>query len=312
MTWTFYTGFDMQAGSWLEGNEPSWVVDNDGAGREVIMYSQTLGDQEMLPLSEARKAVIKGVGYSTENEATEAGKLWRARLMAAFATLRIGTDFKNRTLSRLTFSREAMDAVSQARGRSAVNYRGGILVYASESPPTFMPKFTGTARVTNPPRFQAVLAKVSRTQGLSEERQVTYDLFSAALGLGLSDARYAMLMAALETMIKPQHRPDECVAHVDKLIELTRNSGLTENEIASMVGTLKWLRQESIGQASKRIAEMLEPNMYMDETPAIFFRRCYELRSKLMHGNYPLPTAQDISARIPHLEQFISDLITLI
>ena len=33
------------------------------------MYSQTLGDQqETLPLAEARKVVIKGVGYSTENE----------------------------------------------------------------------------------------------------------------------------------------------------------------------------------------------------------------------------------------------------
>jgi hypothetical protein len=312
MTWTFYIRFEMQPNSWLEGSEPSSVVNNDGKGREVTMYSLTPGlQQEPKPLAEARTAVIEGVGYSTESEALEAGKLWRARLMEAFAALRIGADFKDRTASQVSFSREAMAAVSQATSRPAVNYRSGILVYESDSRPSFMPNISGTVRVSNPSRFDATLAKMSSTVGLSEERQVTYDLFSAALGLGSRDARYAMLMAALETMLNPQSRSKESVTHVDNLIELTRKSGLPEEEIDSITATLKWLRRESIGQAGKRIAEMLKPNTYMNEAPAVFFRKCYDLRSNLMHGNYPLPTTQEISARIPHLEQFISDLIGL-
>lgn len=313
MTWTFYIRFEMQPNSWLEGSDPSTIVHNDGKGRQVTMYSLTLGlQQKPTPLAEARTAAIKGVGYSTESEALEAGKLWRARLMEAFAALRIGTDFKDRTASQVSFSREAMAAVSQATGRPAVNYRSGVLVYKSDSPPSFMPNISGTARVSSPSRFTTTLAKMSSTVGLSEERQVTYDLFSAALGLGSLDARYAMLMAALETMLNPQSRPEECVTHVDKLIELTRRSGLPEKEIDSITGTLKWLRRESIGQAGKRIAQMLQPNTYMNEDPAVFFRKCYDLRSNLMHGNYPLPTTQEIRVRIPHLEQFISDLIDLI
>jgi hypothetical protein len=174
-----------------------------------------------------------------------------------------------------------------------------------------MSGYKATSSVTNPSRLPAALAKVPRT-GLSEERQVTYELFSAALGLGSGDACYAMLMAALETMIKPHPRPEESVTHVDKLIELTRKSGLPSNEINSITGSLRWFREESIGQSGKRIAEMLEPNTYMDEAPAIFFRNCYNVRSKLLHGNYPLPSTQELTARIPHLVQFVSDLIGLI
>jgi hypothetical protein len=305
MAWSFYLVLDMRPGFWLEGSETYWVVDNDGQGREVTMYSQTLGQwQETLPLSLTRRAVLRGVGYSTDSDAIEAGKVWRARLMAAFASMRIGVDFGDRSVGRR--------GLDKAGAKRAGHYEAGILVSESNSPPAFMPDITATGVVTSPARLPAALAKVNAAGGLSEERQVTYELFSAALGLGHGDACYAMLMAALETMMTPHPRPEESVTHVDKLIELTRKSGLSDNEVNSITGSLRWLRQESIGQAGKRIAEMLDPNIYMDEAPAIFFRNCYNLRSHLLHGNYPLPTAQEIATRIPHLVKFTSDLIGLI
>jgi hypothetical protein len=145
--------------------------------------------------------------------------------------------------------------------------------------------------------------------GLSEERQVTYDIFSAALGLAPGDAQYAMLMAALETMIKPRPRSSESIKHVSRLIELTRESGLPEWEIGSLTGSLKWLYHESINQAGKIIATTLGPRTYMDERPAVFFRRCYEIRSRLLHGSDPLPSAHDVRSRIPSLIEFVADLI---
>ena len=311
MTWTFYMRLDMREGSWLEGSETTWVVDDDRTlGHQVTIYAQTLGQQqETLPLARTRRAVLQGIGYATEAEAQEAAKFWRGSLMAAFASMRIGVDFGDRAARSTSWSRHAVAAFSKQSGRPAVNYQGGILVYESKSPPIFMPTVSAEAMVTGPARLPAALANARSRGGLSEERQVTYDLFSAALGLSAGDAQYAMLMAALETMIKPQPRSDESIDHVSKLMALTRQSGLPKDEVESLTGSLKWLCQESIGQAGRKIAATLETKMYMSKKPEAFFRECYEIRSRLLHGNDPLPSAQDVRSRIPYLIEFVADLI---
>jgi len=301
----------MREGSWLEGSETSWVVHDDRTlGHQVTMYAQTLGQQqETLPLARTRRAVLKGIGYETEAEAQEAAKFWRASFMAAFASMRIGVDFGARTARSATWSHHAVAAVSKQSGRPAVNYQGGILLYESNSQPIFMPTVSAEGTVTGPPRLPAALADARSRGGLSEERQVTYDLFSAALGLAAGDAQYAMLMAALETMIKPQSRSEESIEHVSRLIELTRKSGLPRKEIDSLTGSLKWLYRESISQAGKKIAGTLDPRIYMNEKPEAFFRGCYEIRSRLLHGNDPLPSTHDVRSRIPYLIEFVADLI---
>lgn len=301
----------MREGSWLEGSETSWVVDDDRTlGHQVTLYAQTLGQQqETLPLARTRRAVIKGIGYATEAEAQEAAKFWRASFMATFAAMRIGVDFGDRAARSTSWSRNAIAAVSKQSGRPAFNYQGGILIYESNSPPIFMPTFSAEGTVAGPPRLPAALANARSRGGLSEERQVTYDLFSTALGLASGDAQYAMLMAALETMIKPQPRSQEAVKHVSKLMELTRQSGLPKKEIESLTGSIKWLYQESISQAGKKIAATLEPRRYMNERPEAFFRGCYEIRSRLLHGQAPLPSALAVRSRIPYLIEFVADLI---
>lgn len=48
----------------------------------------------------------------------------------------------------------------------------------------------------------------------------------------------------------------------------------------------------------------------MDLTPELFFTRCYELRSRLVHGAHPRPTRDVIESHAPHLEQLVSDLLS--
>ena len=274
----------MREGSWLEGGETtSWVVDGDrNSGRQVTMYSQTLGrQQETLPLALTRRVVVQGIGYETEAEAREAAKLWRACFMAAFTSLRIGVDFGDRAI-RTTSTRRAVAALTKLSGRPPINYQGGILVYESPSPPAFMPTVSAKGTVTGPRRLAAALAAARSTGGLSEERQVTYDLFSAALGLPGGDAQYAMFMAALETMIKPQPRSGESIEHVSRMIEFTRQSSLPKREIDSLIGSLRWLDRDSISQAGRRLAATLEPKEYMGDKPAVFFNRCYDIRSPIL------------------------------
>jgi hypothetical protein len=97
-------------------------------------------------------------------------------------------------------------------------------------------------------------------------------------------------MMSLETLIQPELRSDDAIAHVNRLIEATQRSALPQSEVSSIVVSLKWLRTESIGQAGRRLVDVLQGRRYMDEAPARFFTRCYEVRSKLVHGAVPRPT----------------------
>ena len=153
------------------------------------------------------------------------------------------------------------------------------------------------------------MAQAIRTGGLSETRQVSYDLYASSAGLPSADGRFALLMAALESMIEPVVRSEECQRHVDRLIELTESSGLPERDINSINGTLRWLRIESINRAGKELARTLDPREYMGMSAGKFFTEAYSLRSRLLHGNHPLPSWREINQWAGSLEVFVADLI---
>jgi hypothetical protein len=195
--------------------------------------------------------------------------------------------------------------------RRALNDVHGLMAFECEPAPTFLSVGPITPIVRSPhERLVAAMNKAIESGGLSEERQVTYDLFAASFGQQSADARFALLMMALESLIEPAPRPEESRRHVQSLIEATKQSGLDKSEVDSIKGALSWLLNESIGQAGRRLARTLEPRKYKDEAPATFFTHCYETRSRLIHGLHPLPTRREIDALAAPLEVFVADLLS--
>jgi hypothetical protein len=88
-------------------------------------------------------------------------------------------------------------------------------------------------------------------------------------------------------------------------------SALQRREIDSLVGALRKLREESITNAGRRFAATLGDRRYMEEEPAQFFSRTYDLRSRLVHGGVPRPTFGEVNQRVGHLELFVGDLLSL-
>jgi hypothetical protein len=112
---------------------------------------------------------------------------------------------------------------------------------------------------------------------------------------------------ATETLINLQPRTPEVQAHVDNLIALTREADLPANERQSILGTLKWLHDESISQGGRRLARKLGNRLYADESPERFFTSCYSIRSGLAHGHHPRPS---VDGRVAALETFVADLLS--
>ncbi len=155
----------------------------------------------------------------------------------------------------------------------------------------------------------AMSEAVKRNAEMSEGDQVAYDLYGASFAEVPTDARFLLLMMAIETMIEPEPRAAEVQAHVEALRTATKDSDLSDDEIRSIYGTLQYLRNASIGQAGRKLASRLGDRTYADKTPERFFSKCYELRSALVHGGHPRPSRAEVSSLAAPLETFVGDLL---
>jgi hypothetical protein len=139
---------------------------------------------------------------------------------------------------------------------------------------------------------------------------LSFDLYCASASQPSTDARFIMLVMAVETLLKLQPRPESSLAHVEHLIGLTQAADLPKSEKSSLLDSLKWLRDQSIGQAGRALAATLGDRTYTDMTPPKFFAHCYDLRSRLVHGKTPLPERQEVRVTAGQLERFVANILS--
>lgn len=140
--------------------------------------------------------------------------------------------------------------------------------------------------------------------------EVAFALYGQSFAAPDPDSRFLLLMTAIEVLIDQKERPSDVLDHVNDMVRLTEASGITENEKRSILGSLSWLRTESIGQAGRRLAATLEPKCYGDLPAVKFFSDCYTVRSLLVHGMLPLPSREQTNALGGELTRFVGDLLS--
>ncbi|MDP9403921.1 MAG: hypothetical protein M3P85_11490, partial [Actinomycetota bacterium] len=197
--------------------------------------------------------------------------------------------------------------------RPILQERLGLHVYPCKPPPRFARAGGGLAVLGHPGwRIEKALrSSIAKHPSFNEQEELAYHLFSASFFQRSSDARFLSLMMAVETLIAPQPRPYRVRSHVESLITATRAAALDAGEKSSILSLLGFLLNESIGQAGRRLARTLGNRTYAEETPVKFFTNCYEVRSRLVHGLRPRPSAQEVDVRAAALEVFVADLLSL-
>jgi len=263
-------------------------------------------------LGEAVDLVVRGGTYETAEQAEEAATRWEARLRVAFAELRIGADFGRRAPTG-GFTPYGLK-MFESSGQRPLNDAHGIMVFECEPPPVFVAMGV-EGRVGKPGKELLQRVAAAANAGVvetSERNELAFDLYSASFFQPSPDARFLMLMMALETLIEQEPRGQEAAAHVAQLVKATENAeDLSAEERESLLGALRMLRQESVGAAGGRLAASLGERTYMEEPAARFFRRCYEIRGALVHGHYPRPDRDVVGARAANLEGFVGDLLSV-
>lgn len=307
MAYTFRVRFTLGRGVRIQSDADELNLVDEANSDESVRLRPRHRD---VGFGDADELVLTGDAYEGEEAAGEAARRWVALLQSAFARLNIGADFGGRA-PKGAFTDAGLQWLEEMTGEGRfLNDVHGIMVFESKP----LPKFAATSvkGVVGKPGqrvVEMVQAAARLNIAMTEREQLAYDLYSASFSESSADARFVMLMMAAETLIEPQPRSEAVAAHVRGLISATESASLRREEIESIVGSLQWLYNESISQAGRRLAQSLGDRRYADEEPRRFFTRCYDLRSKLVHGEHPRSERGDVDQRAAALEVFVSDLL---
>lgn len=280
-------------------------------GSDIILKSK----QVDIPIEKAHELILRGDNYSSPEEAWNAGLYCKDVLILAFARLHIGADFGERA-PQGGFTTAGIEWLKNKKGLSpevrVLNDVHGLMVFENDLSIKFVSIHAEPTVVKNKERFiQAVGLALDHSPTLSEQQRLAFDLFGTSFFQKSIDARFLMLMMAVETLLEPASRSAVVQEHVKKLIHLTKASCvLPEKEKDSLIKSLEDLTKESIGQAGRKLAECLGNRRYGGQKPDKFFTACYKLRSKLVHGNVPRPTRDEIASINANLGLFVGDLLS--
>jgi hypothetical protein len=268
------------------------------------------------PLKEDEQWALVGEGYGSERSAWEAGRRIQDILAVVLAKLRIGANFGNRApihgqFIKTQFTPEGLRQTQQLlKDERHLNDDPGLSVYLSEPKPKFIVWPMQVFWAKDPENFKDTFSGLAPERALTSRERVAFELFFASFFQSSADVRLLLLVMAVEALIEPRPKSTEAVAYVDDFITRIKCSAILEPEKSSLIGSLQYIRDESITQAGKRLVErILGDAIYEGRSAPVFFSYCYNLRSRLVHGK--TPSLEEISQIGAPLEVFVSDLLTV-
>lgn len=243
---------------------------------------------------------IRRGGHSTPAQARDAGarmldylRLAGVATSAAFDT---GWSPATRIMS------EALPAATTPAERAAVRLRPdipGADVYEEGDGVTFASLVsgggTGNRGVAHLADIIAAVERASPT--LSDMQRTACELLLASLAAERGRAKLVLAAAAYECLLKPAKRGFKARGLVKEFEDAVAASGLSDAEQASLCGTLRHLRRESITQCGAGLAErLLAGKTYDGDSPGAFFKRFYGARSQLVHRGKLVGEYKPVSA----------------
>jgi hypothetical protein len=290
----------MRPGSRL-GFDDREVVLADDAARVVL---RSLKDQ---PLRDAEHVVVRGEVFATEHAAETAGLAWRSRLERALAAVGGAADFGDRA-AHGGFTNETLELLCDRSGHLILNDVHGLMTHPAVPTVLVRGDAVGLSTASREDRLRSAIGHPAAGEPVTEEGHIAFDLYSASFGAS-TDARFMLLMMAFETLVKQQSRGEEARMHVDSLIAATQQARLPEDDRQSLLGSLARMMQESITQAAKRVASTLGDRLYDGRRPVQFIAACYAVRHRLVHGQVPRPSRDEVGRLAAQLTLFMGHLI---
>ena len=130
------------------------------------------------------------------------------------------------------------------------------MVYETEPKPKFALIKVDAVIGVNKDKFESTfLAVASKNITFSVQETIAFTLFNDSFFTQSADSRFLLLMMSIEALIELKPRTEATIKHVESLISQTKVATLPESDIRSLLGSLKWLKKDSISQAGLRLVQ---------------------------------------------------------
>ncbi len=306
-TYSFRLKFNLSPSDALGIDAVEWVWKINGQLPDLRLRSP-----KEKPIQDSEELVFKSDGWPSESEAEKAAAKYVPVLKVALAKLRLGADFGD-WRPKSCWTEYGLEWLEKKTGTRILNDVHGLMLYQSDPPPAFVSmSFKGIRRVSGTAFEQLFSQGFEKQVNHSDTEEIAFRLFNASFFQRLADARLLLLVMAIESLLEPIPRTPAARAHVESMIQATKEAeSLSREEKDSLLGSLSWLKVESIRRTGRQLAEdRLGDREYGGKKAADFFNHVYDLRSGLVHGKKPFPSFSEVGSAAATLEVFVSDLLT--
>ncbi len=308
MPYSFRIRFVRSPRDTINIDSPSWEIISPDEGIPITFRSR----EKNTPVSQSRYLILQSSGWASGEDALRAGQRYQDALMLSLARLRIGADFGSRAPKSFV-TEYGLSMLEQQKGQNVLNDVHGLMTFKSDAQPLFVSAKVSPVRGVQQEQFERIFSyAIQRPREISDRERLSLELFNASFFQSSEDARFLLLVMAVEALIETSPRSKAAIEHVEDLLKITFESQyLSKEEKKSISSTLQYLRQESINQSGQKLAkERLESRKYGELEAQRFFSKCYHLRSRLVHGAVPMPSREKVSIAAAHMEMFVSDLLS--
>lgn len=266
----------------LNIEESEFIVGTSLNGNEIKLKSADLES----PIKDSDWLILVSDGWKFEDEASHNSVPLLDSLCRSLSFHNLSADFGRRTPGG-GFFRVFLDSLEEKTGRKFLNDERGIMIFATEQKPMVARTGDASAYISvNKEKWADTFQKsVELSERFSEREAMAFDLFTMAHKVQQSaDARFVLLFAAFETLLEAGERPAIVQEHVDRLIETTKTADLPKNEIDSLVGTLRWMRNYSIRTSGRQfVKKHLGKSQFGGIDAEDLFLKSYQLRNRLLN-----------------------------
>jgi len=255
-------------------------------------------------------ASILGGPYESEDQARTAAEKSKYAVLYWAIEQRLGIDFGDGK-QRSIVTNEGLAMLEKQYGCPFRTDIHGIDVYEQIDKLQFA-KFSANARVDKNPQnlIKTFCHEYVNSRELTEKQILASEIYAGSFFDVAPRSRFITLVTAVEALLEPLKRSEAVQTLVEDFRSATHSSNIDEATKRSIMGSLQWLRYESIGQAGRALARRLIPNdIFNGQSSDNFFTQCYNLRSQIMHRGAIEDESVDIFDLANTMELFVSRLL---
>ena len=311
MAYQFRVRFVLPASSRIDEESMEVLLHETPDGERVVLRPTKRGEA----FRDSSVLGIFGSPYASREAAREQAQEWSGWMWLALALNRVGADFGDRDGGFGGMSRFMLDKMGASINTSFTNASHAITVYDEaenliEVGDGYGATLMGMMRAE---RLLGTLTEVRLGERTPDPRfRIAHEAYSAASRVESTDARFLLLMTAVEALTTRTPRSRAAQDHIDRLIEVTDTStALGPSERDRLSNGLRGLKYESQRQLGRALAARLVGKKYHGAEPVAFFNKCYGIRSGLVHPGSTPPLRDDVSVFGANLKTFVEDLFAL-